>query len=263
MPTRCSERHALALCALGVLAALPGCSRQPEPARRPPEPAPLPLTWPQGRSQPLKITDSLTLAIPLAYLRTALSPEAPRRALLSVQSDRTEAQFEFFFPELSGYTPQNYRNELEENKVEVVYLHAGNAHEAEPGAPGEYPPNLLERALPELDAGDAPLLNGLKCYRGRVPTDRRTCYGRRTADEDIFLTIRVAPFATEDTFPMMQARYFSRRYGGVRLAWRVHVKNFPQWRAIDEQIWKFIDAWNVAPAPAGAAPQPAPARGGR
>ena len=49
--------------------------------------------------------------------------------------------------------------------------------------------------------------------------------------------------------PLMQARYFSRRYGGVRIAWRTHVRNFSRWREIDAQIWKFIDAWNVARAP--------------
>jgi hypothetical protein len=46
----------------------------------------------------------------------------------------------------------------------------------------------------------------------------------------------------------MQARYFSRRYGGVRIAWRTHVKNLPRWHDIDAQIWKFIDAWKVTPA---------------
>jgi hypothetical protein len=46
----------------------------------------------------------------------------------------------------------------------------------------------------------------------------------------------------------MQARYFSKRYGGVRIAWRTHVRNLPRWHEIDAQIWKFIDAWSVAPA---------------
>src|SRR5205823_11301382 len=51
------------------------------------------------------------------------------------------------------------------------------------------------------------------------------------------------------TFPLLQARYYSRRYGGVRIAWRAHVSNLPRWHDIDAQIWKFIDAWNVARAP--------------
>ncbi|HEX4648874.1 MAG TPA: hypothetical protein VH111_08625 [Steroidobacteraceae bacterium] len=212
--------------------------------------SPLPSLWPQGVAPPLKITDSLTLAIPRKYLRTAISPDAPQRALLSVQTDRAEARFDFFWPDLGGYTLQNYRNEFDENRVEVVYLHAGNAHEADADAPGEYPPNVLRRLMPDLDARAPRMLYGLECYRGTVQSDRLTCYGRRSADEDILLTVKVPPFAPADTFPMIQTRYYSRRYGGVRLAWRAHVKNFPRWHDIDGQIWKFIDAWSVAqPAP--------------
>jgi hypothetical protein len=38
----------------------------------------------------------------------------------------------------------------------------------------------------------------------------------------------------------------------VRIAWRTHVGNLPRWHEIDAQIWKFIDAWNVAPQPGAA-----------
>jgi len=60
----------------------------------------------------------------------------------------------------------------------------------------------------------------------------------------------VAAAASPGTFPLIKANYFSRRYGGVRIAWRTHVRNLPRWHDIDQQIWKFVDAWNVAPPPA-------------
>jgi hypothetical protein len=44
----------------------------------------------------------------------------------------------------------------------------------------------------------------------------------------------------------MHARYISKRFGGVEIAWRTHGGNFPRWHEIDAQIWKFIEAWNVA-----------------
>jgi hypothetical protein len=254
--------RAAALLAASLLAA--GCGRKQQPA--PTAAAAPPLTaWPQGASAPLKITDALVLVIPLQYERSAIEAgHAPRSPFRGV-GGRTEAQFDFFLPDFSGYTLQNYRNDLDPGKVEVVYLHAGNPHEADPGAPGAYPPNMLKRSLQEqLDPHDYKDLYGLRCYRGRILTDRLACYGVRdaAAHEDILLYVPV-PEAAQDSYPSMKANYFSRRYGGVRIAWRTHARNLPHWHDIDAQIWKFIDAWNVAPPsappsapPAGPAPRP-------
>jgi hypothetical protein len=235
----------VALCALAVAAV--GCARKSGPAGTAAQPPELPRAWPQGVTAPLKVTDELTLAIPLQYERSAISHEKASRALLSVQSDRSEVQFDFFLPDFSGYTLQNYRDESDENKVEVVYLHAGDPHEAEPDAPGEYPPNMLKRALRDsLNPKDYKDMYGLRCYASRIPSARLACYGRRdAAGEHIMLYTLVPPYPPDVTFPQMQARYFSTRYGGVRVAWRTHARNLPRWHDIDAQIWKFIDAWQV------------------
>ncbi len=244
MRTPSSERrHCLFLVA--VCALLSACARKPPV---PPTPPPPPLTeWPKGVTAPLKINDQLTLEIPLQYERTAIEGDRQPRSPFPGVSGRTEARFDFFLPDFSGYTLQNYRNDLDQNKVEVIYLHAGDPHEADPGAAGEYPPNMLKRALQDLlDPHDYRDMYGLRCYKGRVLTDRLTCYGRRdaAAREDILLYVPVPP--SQSPFPTMKANYFSRRYGGVRIAWRTHVKNLPRWQEIDAQIWKLIDSWNVA-----------------
>lgn len=218
--------------------------------------------WPQGRAAPVKINDELSLAIPLQYVRSAVDTVtgagAPVTAAAPSAGERREAHFDFFLPGFSGYTLQNYRNRSDDNKVEVLYVHAGNPHEADPDAPGEYPPNMLKRSLGEiLDPSHYHDQYGLRCYQGRVLASRITCYGpRAAAGEDIMLTALVPPYAPDVTFPEMQARYLSKRYGGVRISWRTHVRNLPRWREIDAQIWKFIDAWNVAQAD-----QPVPAHG--
>jgi len=252
------------LTAVLLIAALAaaGCARK---QAAPPVPPP-PTAWPQGHTAPFKITDSLTIEVPLQYWRFAINPVPPPRVPVLPHSDHVEVQFDFFLPDFSGYTLQNYRNDSDENKVEVIYLHAGDRHEADPDAPGEYPPNMLKRSLKDLvDPNDHQVLYGLRCYKGRVLTDRLTCYGRRDekTGEDILLYVPIPPFAPDVTFPMIQARYFSKRYGGVRIAWRTHVKNLPRWHDIDAQIWTFIDDWKVTeppPAPpAGAPGQTAPA----
>ena len=252
-----------AVLAVSLLAAA-GCARKPG-APAPPTSAP-PLThWPEGRSAPLKITDALVLAIPLQYQRSAIERAQGPRSPFPGIGGRTEAHFDFFLPDLSGYTLQNYRSDFDPNKVEVVYLHAGDPHEADPGAPGEYPPNMLARALKDqLDPHGYQDMYGLRCYRGRVLTGRLTCYGARAAraHEDILLYVPVSSHPDAGSFPMIKANYFSRRYGGVRIAWRAAAQNLPQWRAIDAQIWTFIAAWNEAPtSPAAPAPtQAAPTR---
>lgn len=256
MPTASTSRgRSLTLLTLCLLAV--GCAKQPAPPAPPSAPPPL-TEWPQGVSSPLKITDELTLAIPLQYERTAIEPGDPHiRAFLTQQTDRTEARFDFFLPAFGGYTPGNYRNGADPDKVEVAYLHAGDPHEADPDAPGEYPPNMLKRALAEsLNPNDHVDQYGLRCYRGREATARLTCYGKRNAPgEYLLLTTQQAPYPA-DSFPQLQARYFSKRYGGVRIAWRTHVKNLPRWRDIDAQIWRFIAAWRVAPPAAPAQPGP-------
>ena len=227
-----------------------GCAKQAQPITVPDQSAPQPREWPTGRTPPLKITDSLILEIPLQHERDAITGGEPARALISVQSDRSEARFDFFLPDYSGYTIQNYRNDFDKDKVEVVYLHAGDAHEADPDAAGEYPPNMLKRSLKELlNPNDYRDMYGLRCYQGRIVHDRITCYGRRDprSGEDILLSALVPPYGPDVTFPTMQARYFSKRYGGVRIAWRTHVQNLPRWHEIDTRIWKFVEAWNVAP----------------
>lgn len=240
---------ALALCAIAAA----GCTRKHSAPRSATADQPVEelRAWPDGRTEPLKITDSLILQVPLQYERSAIYHGTAKRALISVQSDRAEVQFDFFLPDFTGYTLENYRNESDENKVEVIYLHAGDPHEADPDAPGEYPPNMLKRSLRDvLNPNDYKDTYALRCYQGREVRDRITCYGRRDASvhEDILLTALVPPYAAGVSFPQMQARYFSKRYGGVRIAWRTHVKNLPRWHDIDAQIWKFIDAWTVTQA---------------
>jgi len=259
MPTACSEtrRARLAVLAVGLIAAA-ACTKEPsEPPATRPAAAPL-SAWPEGRTAPQKITDTLVLAIPLQFERSAVGDDKAPRSPFSGAAGRTEVRFDFFLPDFSGYTLQNYRNDFAENKVEVVYLHAGDPHEADSGAPGEYPPNMLKRMLQDqLNPHDYKDMYGLRCYKGRVLTDRLTCYGRRdaAAGEDILLYVPLAQDAAPNSFPMLRANYFSRRYGGVRIAWRTHVRNLPRWQDIDAQIWKFIAAWNVAPPP-GQAPEP-------
>jgi hypothetical protein len=120
------------------------------------------------------------------------------------------------------------------------------------GAPGVYPPNVFSR-------NENVLLHpkkyeekfGLRCYERLPPRelDQQMCYGKRDSDIDEYILIYawIPPYDDVIRFPTMYTHYFSPKYGGIEIAWQTHMDNFSKWREIDAQVWKFLDAWNVAP----------------
>jgi hypothetical protein len=214
--------------------------------------------WPQGRAALFKLKDNLVLAIPPQYQKFWLQKDlVVREPAHASQIPKVDAvAFDFFLPEFSGYTPQNYLNNFNEDKIEVVELETADPRQTEPDAPGYYPPNMLKRALRGyLRPNDYQDQYGLRCYQQNAPKglEAMTCYGRRDeiGKEDIMLEVRVAAPSPAVRFPLMQAQYFTKRYGGLRIVWRTHVKNFPRWHDIDSQIWKFIDSWSATEATRG------------
>lgn len=214
--------------------------------------------WPNGRAALFKLKDNLVLAIPPQYQKFWLQKDQVVRA--PAQAGQipkvAAASFVFFLPNFSGYTPSNYLNDFDEDEVEVVELEAADPRQTEPDAPGFYPPNMLKHLLDAhlLRSDDYRDQYGLRCYRQHVASNleflgRITCYGRRDEvdKEDIMFFADTGPRSPALRFPHMQAEYFTRRYGGLRIVWRTNVKNLPRWHDIDAQIWKFIDAWNTAP----------------
>ena len=181
--------------------------------------------WPEGRSLHYKVTDDLILTIPAQYERSAIYAGLgiPTPARGSVVIKHAQAQFDFFLPNFTGYTPQNYEALTNPNKVEVAYLIAAD--------PEAQTPNMLKNALKNLlDPNDYQDMYGLRCYQARILKDRIWCYGRRddSNQEDIMLYVMQPPYTPGMVFPWMHARYISKRFGGVEIAWRTHVSNFPR-----------------------------------
>jgi hypothetical protein len=164
------------------------------------------------------------------------------------------AGFTMHMPDYAGYTPDNYRKDFDENRVEIIYIAPAPMDQMEPGAPGAYPPNMFERASTgpyrSFDPDKYEEKYGLRCYFDLDKEgDEQYCYGKRDSDLDEYLLLRVAvpPYRATTQFPIMTTRYFSPQYRGLEISWRTHMNNFPRWREIDAQIWKYIDAWNIAP----------------
>lgn len=138
--------------------------------------------WPEGISTPTKITDDLILAPPLAYVRYAFLTCKDAVQIISSNGlgKSRWVNFDFFLPDFTGYTIDRFKERYDVNEVEVAYVIAGDRREAEPDAPGKYPPNQLKRALLYLaDPKRYQEMYGLRCYQARILKTTMYCYGVR------------------------------------------------------------------------------------
>jgi hypothetical protein len=205
--------------------------------------------WP-GESAMFKLRDGLTLVIPPMYQEFWLQGDRVVRRPLSVEHAPTVPLigFDFFMPDFRGYTTSNYRQPFHEDRVRVEYVSTVAPPVA--GQPPLY--SDVDGAISRL-AGVFLVANqftdehGLRCFDSPAPANpHRTCVGERLPGERMLLTTVVPPYELETTNPRMRTRYYTKLYGGLEVEWSAHMKWLPRWLEIEQQIWKFVDAWNVA-----------------
>jgi hypothetical protein len=205
--------------------------------------------WP-GESAMFKLRDGLTLAIPPMYQEFWLQGDRVVRRPAAIERAPTVPLigFDFFMPDFGGYTPDNYRQPFHEDRVRVEYV-----SKAEPPADGG--PPLYEDIDGAISRLSGVFLvpdkftdeHGLRCFASPAPANpQRTCVGERRLGERMLLTTVVPPYELKTTNPRMRTRYYTKLYGGMEVEWSAHMKWLPQWLEIEQQVWKFVDAWNVA-----------------
>lgn len=214
--------------------------------------------WFTDKPSYFNLSDDLQLAIPPQYQKFWLQKNIVPRRLEDMKEkvhNGGPIAFHFFMPDFSGFTPENHADDFHPHRVEVLIQAEGLGME-QPGAVGSYPKNMYARMLSgetTINLASKEIHFGLECYRwsggkkdGQV--DSLSCYGVRNdlSQEMIFLTIMLPPYPDWVRYPILQADYFSPDHGGVYLIWRTHMKNFPQWKQIDKQIWRWINEWNIA-----------------
>jgi len=214
--------------------------------------------WPRGRPALFEVRSNLVLAVPAQYqpfwhpdLKLVRAP-APISAI--PKNQRGSVAFQFFLPDFTGYTPENYTEKFAPNRVDVIELQPADPRQIVRGAPGEYPPNMLARALKSLlDPSTAISMYGLTCYKFSRDSPEThnmvSCWGRdkQAGGNYVMFDVPLRPFRSWMKFPTMQARYFTPMYGGLRIVWRTNAKNLPNWQVIDAAIWRFIKEWNLIP----------------
>jgi hypothetical protein len=210
--------------------------------------------WAYLNAPPIRITDRLVLSVPLRYIRYVSLNCGRFKAGIPASSPTrsTWTDFDFFLPDFSGYTIERLRNPFDINEVQVAYVASATQIEAFPNHPVHYPSNQLKNVLHYLaDPKTYRDMYGLRCYDEKTWKTKMYCYSARAGNdhEGILLIVDIPPYGPGITNPLIQTDYFSKRYGGIEIAWRTNAKNLPRWRDIDAQIWKFIASWNVAHTP--------------
>jgi len=208
---------------------------------------------------PIKITDSLIVSVPVKYIRYELltcgatANGIPRDGPPSSKS----INFDFFLPNLSGFTVKSVREPFSVNEVHVASVASAAQAGFGPKRPAPDSSEQIKNFINGHEANPSKYrdIDGLRCYEGGILKNRNFCYSRRTGQDAhaIFLIVDVPPYARGLVNPLMRADYYSSRYGGIEINWWANAENLPHWRDIDAQIWRLLAEWNVA-RPTKAAP---------
>ena len=211
----------------------------------------------------IQFDDVMTLKIPQQFVTFWITPPEGEKVEILQSAVRPkkirQAQgigFNMFMPNFEGYTPDNYEDEFDENIVKIISIEAAPMSEAEPDAPGSFPPNMFKRLseVPSLlDINKYEDKYGLRCYASskNIPEGvgfSQLCYGKRDEqlDEYILLDVSIPPHSDWQKNPLMRTTYFTKQYGGLRITWWANAKHFSRWHDIDQQIWQYLKEWNVA-----------------
>lgn len=232
----------------------------------------LPNQWP-GDPTVFKLKDSLILAIPQHFDREHREPvwmvngvktkTPPFDTKTLPVADQAPAGF--YLPDYAQHfhtgSPKGY---LDKSLVQVAYIAAVPAYILESGLYTSTS-DAFTRRMSGLDLTHYEFLAGLRCYKYEGNTgDSRACYGDRNDSSEEFISMRITvpPYQSATHFPNYQVRYRTKKYGGVQVSWRSHMDTFPHWKQIDAELWKYIEAWNIAPkdAPNTITPPPPPKR---
>lgn len=215
-------------------------------------------TWP-GKPALYKLNEKIIIQMPPQFqgfwrqtdwLGRSTVPRAPMS--LDKLEPVSNFSFSMFMPDFSGFTPENYQVDFHPDQVEIRAFRPESMRTAEPMAPGAYAPNVIARVQEIFEIDTSGNFHGLRCYK--IPPEpkeggSRTCFGKSGSglNEQLILDIELSPYPSWTLYPLMQARYFSKKYGGVEILWRARMKHFSHWHEIDRQIWKYIAEWNLVP----------------
>jgi hypothetical protein len=204
--------------------------------------------WP-GRMGYFKFSDGLIFAIPPQYqpfwLRSwPLQRDQVARDLKNVVNTKPTGTlaFQFFLPNFSGYSLDNYLIDFHPARLNVIIYSAKNYSQ-------RYFAENIKRNL--ADAGLLKLNSQITrydatCYRDmRDSRDHREyCFGRGEHG-DVVMSVIFPPYRVGVVNPLISARYSSMKFGGIDVRWIGRMEHFHLWQSIERKIWELLDEWRI------------------
>jgi hypothetical protein len=206
--------------------------------------------WAERRSEPIKITDSLIVSVPMKYVRYemltcgSMTGGIPRAA----PAGGTSIGFDFFLPDYGGFTAKTLKDAFAFNQVEVGYVKSPSVRGIDTGNSIEFESTQFNHILKVMaDPNNYQDMYGLRCYKAKILKTRMFCHGVQFRQEhrEILLIVDIPQYNPGMVNPLMRARYYSSRYGGIEIDWWANSSQLPHWMEIDNQIWKFLSGWNA------------------
>ncbi len=140
--------------------------------------------WLTDKPSYFNLSPQLQLAIPAKYQQLWHQKNVVARRIEDMKKESIGGpiEFNFFMPDFSGYTPENYDKEFHADHVYVLVEAQGMGAE-KPGASGKFPENMYQREIIQ-NGGERvatrEMLHGLECYKEHLNPlpgvgDRRSC----------------------------------------------------------------------------------------
>jgi hypothetical protein len=189
-------------------------------------------------------------AIPVNYF-------SPKGAEIADRIDTKSIGFVLFLPDFSGYTKENWRDRFDVNRIDVVTIRRLESGDKINVGPGRDEPDYVTnygdpvggfknlRHLYEEKPSFS--LYGLEGYRPKNGTHAVLWTGVRSNGEFFFFTATVAPDSVPgpgELNPLCDVRYYSNREK-LFVAYTYSQTYLPQWREIDDAIWRRLNEWRV------------------
>lgn len=157
--------------------------------------------------------------------------------------------FQMFFPDFSGYTRENYKDEFHPDRINVTVV--------EPVPKKEYLNNPAAYDAPEVvikRLGDVGLIDldrresryGIVCYRNKISKhESYVCSGNRVKGEAAIIEVDEYPQSGDwPPNPRVRVRYFTQQFGGMRIRFDFSRMYIERWQDVDEAVWNKIQTWH-------------------
>ena len=162
-----------------------------------------------------------------------------------------EMSFVLFLPEYGGYTKQNWIDQFDKNKIQVLTYEPID-REAENKSSSNRRESQTRFTSLQVLLEPAPTYHeyGLEGYRRVNYKSRKNVYwtGTRTNGEFIFFRSTKPPNPVPDPYrpyPLCEVQYYSRKASAF-VAYLYSQNFIAQWREIDAAIWTKIESWGNA-----------------